>query len=462
MPQSSPPTQGLSFDESLALAVFLQKNDHLLQADAIYQTLLELAPEHPDLLHFSGVVAHQQGRHDEGIALIERSLAVQPDQANCFANLGIIFKAQGRLDEATSAYEKAIAIDPAHANAYNNLGVLLRALRRYTDAEAAYRKAIEVNPEYVEAYHNLGILLAGLGRTKEAVVCYCRVTTLTPHHPEARRLLAIAYATLGEREKAAEVYADWLKEEPDHPVATHMFAACSGKNVPDRTSDACVERIFDAFASSFEEKLEHLSYRAPKLVTARLDECGFERSKSLDVLDVGCGTGWCGTLIAPYARHLTGVDLSNGMLAKAERKGVYDELVKGELTGYLRSQPAAFDVIVSADTLVYFGALEEVAAVVARALRPGGVFIFTLEELVNPEAEGDFRIEPHGRYTHSDGYVERVLAAVGLQSDIVRAELRMESGVPVAGLVVRSSKPRRADVSTELTGGNSTVPEVAV
>jgi predicted TPR repeat methyltransferase len=462
MSQSSVPTEGLNFDEALALAVFLQKNDHLLQADAVYQKLLEVAPEHPDLLHFSGVVAHQQGRHEDGIALIQRSLAVQPEQANCFANLGVIFKALGRLDEATAAYEKAIAIDPGHANAYNNLGVLLRALRRYQDSETAYRKAIEISPEYVEAYHNLGILLAGLGRTKEAVVCYCRVTTLTPQDAEARRGLAIAYATLGERDKAAEVYADWLKEEPDHPVAAHMFAACSGKNVPERTSDACVEQIFDAFASSFEEKLEHLSYRAPKLVTARLEDCGFERSKSLEVLDAGCGTGWCGALIAPYARRLTGVDLSRGMLSKAERKGVYDELVKSELTEYLHCQRAAFDIIVSADTLVYFGALEEVAAATARALRPGGVFIFTLEELVIPAPESDFRIEPHGRYLHSAAYVERVLTAVGLQSDIVRAELRMESGVPVAGLVVRSLKPRRADLATDVKGGNSTVPEVAV
>ena len=89
------------------------------------------------------------------------------------------------------------------------------------------------------------------------------------------------------------------------------------------------------------------------------------------------------------------------------------------------------------------------------------MFVFTLEELVNPEAGVDFRIEPHGRYAHTGAYVERALAAVGLQSDIVRAELRMESGSPVAGLVVRSRKPRRADESMPVDGGNS-VSAVAV
>ena len=97
-----------------------------------------------------------------------------------------------------------------------------------------------------------------------------------------------------------------------------------------------------------------------------------EASKSLDVLDAGCGAGLCGPLIAPCARRLVGVDLSGRMLAQARDKNVYDELIQRELTSYLRDSPAVFDAIVSADTLVYFGPLRDVVAAAARALRPGG------------------------------------------------------------------------------------------
>ena len=68
------------------------------------------------------------------------------------------------------------------------------------------------------------------------------------------------------------------------------------------------------------------------------------------------------------------------MLAQAQAKNVYDELVKCELTAYLRDSPGAFDAIVSADTLVYFGPLQDVVAASAGALRPGGRLIFTVEE----------------------------------------------------------------------------------
>jgi predicted TPR repeat methyltransferase len=151
----------------------------------------------------------------------------------------------------------------------------------------------------------------------------------------------------------------------------------------------------------------------------------------------------CGPLIAPYARRLTGVDLSGGMLAQAKEKQVYDELLQAELTGYLRDHPAAFDVIVSADTLVYFGALEEVLAAASAALRAGGVLIFTLER-GRGDAPPDFRLELHGRYAHAEGYVDRLLAGAGLRAEIAHADLRMESGVPVGGLVVRARKPSSA------------------
>jgi predicted TPR repeat methyltransferase len=103
----------------------------------------------------------------------------------------------------------------------------------------------------------------------------------------------------------------------------------------------------------------------------------------------------------------------------------------------MRSRPESFDAVVSADTLVYFGALEEAIAAAAAALRPGGVFVFTVEEALDPAVAQSYAIQPHGRYAHGAGYVERLMAAAGLQVAMERAELRKEQGLPVAGLVVR-------------------------
>jgi predicted TPR repeat methyltransferase len=440
-PPEEDATRELTVEEAVEIAIALHRDDRLTEADIVYARVLATDPGNARALHYSGVLAHQLGRTAEAIEIIERSLALAPEAADWHNNLGIVLQGAERFGDAIDAFRRAIALDPTHANAYSNLGVLLRATGKPVEAEDAYRRAIQLDPEHIDAHSNLGILLYALKRREEAVACFCRVVTLRPKHREARRLMALAHCTLGELDKAIAIFEQWLEEEPDNPVATHMLSACTGRNVPARASDVYVRDSFDCFAASFDSKLAKLSYRAPALVGAMLDDTGVEATESLDVLDVGCGTGLCGPLIRPYARRLTGVDLSSGMLAQAKEKQVYDELLQAELTAFLRDHPAAFDVVVSADTLVYFGELEAVSSAVAAALRPGGVFVFTVEHGVG-EAAPDYRLQNNGRYVHARRYVERVLEANGLAVDIGEAELRMESGVPVAGLVVRARKPQ--------------------
>jgi predicted TPR repeat methyltransferase len=443
MEPSESSTRALTLEEAVSFAIILQKNEQLAEAHELFRRIIEAAPDHPRALHYAGVLAHQQGRNGEALALIERSLALAPDQADWCSNRGIVLQSEGRLEPAIVSYRRAIALDPSHANAHNNLGVLLRATGQPVEAEAAYREAIRLNPEHIDAYTNLGILLNTLKRTGEAAACYCKVITLRPKYREARKLLALAHCTLGEFGKAAQIFEQWLDEEPDDPIARHMLAACTGRDVPARASNGFVEATFDSFASSFEAKLAILSYRAPALVAAMVEDSGLAPSHRLDVLDAGCGTGLCGAAVAPFARRLVGVDLSDGMLAHAKDKNVYHALIKAELAEYAGANREGFDLIVSADTLVYFGDLERVIMAFAGALRPHGLLVFTLEHAAGDADGVDCRLQPHGRYVHARAYVERLLTLAGLRSKIIQAELRMEAGAPVPGLVVRAEKPGR-------------------
>lgn len=433
------PSRELSQDEVLEIAIRLQQGRRFAEACAVFDRLLKADPNHPRTLHFAGVLAHQMGQKEHAVDLIRRSLELGPDRADWHSNLGVVLQEQGRWNEAIRAYRRAIALDGTHANAFSNLGVTLRAAGKPAEAEAAYRAAIRIDPCHVDAHLNLGVLLCALMRSEESIACFRTAARLKRKHGEGKTQVALAHCMRGEVAQAITIFDESLAEEPDDPIARHMLAACTGRDVPDRACDRFIQLTFDRFAPSFESTLASLGYRAPALVAAILDDSGHEPVQAMDVLDAGCGTGLCGPLIAPFARFLTGVDLSGAMLAKARDKGVYDDLQQQELTGYLRNRPEAFDIIVSADTLVYFGALDEVVAVAAHALRPGGLLIFTLER-ATIEPAPDFHLEIHGRYTHGHRYVERLLTAAGLSSEIAHADLRMESGVPVAGLVVRARK----------------------
>ena len=198
---------------------------------------------------------------------------------------------------------------------------------------------------------------------------------------------------------------------------------------------------FDGFAQSFDKKLQQLGYRGPELVAAAIAQELGPPQGNLAVLDAGCGTGLCGPLLRPFARQLSGVDLSSGMLRKVQDRQVYDHLIEAELTAYLAGLAECYDLIVSADTLVYFGDLHPVLAAAARALRVRGLLVFTLEKAGGDRACDGFALQYHGRYCHAEAYVRRTLGEVGLTlRGLEFASSRKERGQPVQGIVATACK----------------------
>jgi predicted TPR repeat methyltransferase len=445
----------LTVEQAIELALSLQQRGRLDAAEEIYARVLAAVPDHVDALHYLGISRHHRGEHDEGLALLERALALAPHNLDARNNLGNMLSSRGRFGEAAAAYQQVLALDPNHVNAHANLGSVLRRKRDLPGAEAALRRAIALAPDRAEAHHNLANVLRDLDRDDEALESFSRALELRPYDPEAYRGAGAVLYAKGRIAAALALYKRWLEVEPDSESARHMIAACSGQAPPPRAANEFVRRTFDGFAENFDEILTRLEYRAPALVAEAVRAAVGEPAGALDVLDAGVGTGWCGPQLRLYARRLVGVDLSPDMLRKAaerqaekgdgdgdgERK-IYDELVEAELTGFMRARPDAFDLIVSADTLVYFGALDEVLQAAAAALRAGGHLVFTVEETAG-DPRGGFQLNPHGRYSHDEPYLRRTLAAAGFTTlAIERATLRQEIKVPVGGFVVSAQVTR--------------------
>jgi len=425
--------------ELLAEAVAGHRSGDLALAERLYRRVLDAAPGNPDALHFLGVLAHQQGRSDAAVELIGRALAAAPAHAGAHNNLGNVHKECGRLAEAETCYRSALDCAPGNPDALTNLAVVLEAQQRLVDAFKVYGILLTLAPEHAFGYYLFGLFLRNNARceahVEQAVACLQAAWRLDPANPRTLEQLGVTLYMSGRHEEAAQVHRDWVAREPGNPIPRHMLAACGGAPAPGRADDEYVRRVFDGFAASFDEQLlSNLDYRAPQLVADALAPL-FAQAPDLDILDAGCGTGLCAPLLRSRARRLAGVDLSGGMVDKARERGGYDELVVAELTGYLREHPAAFDVVVSADTLVYFGDLHQVCAAAAGALRPGGAFVFTVEALADDQDAVE--LGPSGRYRHGAAHVRRALESAGLRDPaITEGVLRREFGEAVRGWIV--------------------------
>ena len=391
------PQVALEIDEALHLALKLHKGNSFPEAERLYGRILESAPDNLNALHFLGLLCHQQNRHDEAAALIGAHHRPCARNADAHNNLGNVLEGLGKTMEAETCYRKAISLYPDHGPAHNNLGVALMARNQAGEAIEAYRRAAELAPDSAEFRYNMGNALRKSGDLDAAISAYREAITLAPDYAVAWQGLARTCLLANRRKEAADVFEKWLSKDPGNPVILFLQAACLGYGAPDRAPNHYIEQVFDDLSDSFDTHLvEHLDYRAPTLLLDALAAALPAPTATLDILDAGCGTGLCAPLLRPYARYLAGVDLSAGMLAKAKGRKAYDDLIQAELTDFLDQKSKAFDIIASADTLCYFGALEPVFKAAAGSLKSNGFLAFTLEDAEDETKR--FQLNPHGRY----------------------------------------------------------------
>lgn len=381
-----------------------------------------------------GLRLHQQGRLEEAETFYRRVLHAAPDNFDALHLLGVIAGQTDRFAEALELLARALEQQPDSAPALNNLGNTLGSLGRHEEALAAFDRALTVRPDDAKALRNRGTTLRELERPEEALASFDAALALVPNYPEALVGRAEALLTLHRKAQAIETFRRALALGKDVEPIRYALASLGAEPVPPTAPAEYVEALFDTYASNFDSHLvERLSYRTPDLLSAELLNAA--PPKSCDIVDLGCGTGLCGPHLRPLARRLVGVDLSGAMLAKAEERGHYDELLRGEIVGVLANLPGQFDVAVAADVFVYIGDLDAVFRTVTAALRPDGLFAFSVEACASEH--GDFQLGPTRRYTHAEPYLRRLAQANGLRVESSQlSTLRRQNDQAVEGLLM--------------------------
>jgi predicted TPR repeat methyltransferase len=136
--------------------------------------------------------------------------------------------------------------------------------------------------------------------------------------------LGEARERFGDLDGAADAFRSTLAADPADSQGAGARLALLGKAEPPvALPQAYVARLFDQYAPHFDAHLtEKLGYRAPALIADALDAAAPGR-RFASALEIGCGAGLMGQALRERVDHLTGVDLSPGMIAKAKERGLY-------------------------------------------------------------------------------------------------------------------------------------------
>jgi len=418
--------------QTASLPAALQKHvaGDFAGAEAVYRALLAANPHDAQALHYLGFLLQQCDRLTEARDTLLAAIALDAGHSEWHFNLGLTLFRLGELDAAVAAYLQALARDGSKYFYWTNLGVALEQLQRDAEAEQSFQAATRLDPHCPDAYYLLCNLCRKLGRREEARRYNAQGIVAAPEACNSKILVGQAYHDLGQTDKAVALFQTWAQAEPDNPIPAHLLTAYQAPCDATRCADDYVARTFDEFAKSFEDTLTRLQYSGPSLARDYVGSQSYGPA-SLDVLDLGCGTGWIGEILKPLARRLVGVDLSAAMLEKARAKQLYDALHQSDIEAFVRDSGEQYDLVACMDTLIYLGRLDALFAGVHARLRADGHFLFTTE---SHEAIDDFRLNISGRYSHAGSYVQLALRNAGFAiTDMREVPIRKESGTPVLG-----------------------------
>ncbi len=451
------------------------------EAEALLGAAIAASPDAPALRLCRAEFRLQNREYLGGADDAAAAVIADPSQAAPKALLGVALIELGRYAEAATCLREAVAAVPNHASFRE---AYAQALERDGDRAAALavlRDGIALSPGSV-ALRVAAIMTAMRGRDPEAAAELAEAARLAGV-ADARvfGLLGHSRSLLGQTEAATQAYEEALKLAPEDGYVRYLVAASGLLPSATRAPAAYLRKVFDGYAQSFEAHLISLRYRIPGLIRAALLDHlpALRRGETVGpALDLGCGTGLVGVVLSDLPiRPLCGVDISPRMLDQARAKGLYAELLLDDIESALActtlpaDPPAAsvavvqagetaipkgaeaasapafapWQLLIAADTLCYFGPLDGLMRSAYLALRPGGLFVFSVEELDEPPppgGDGGWRLGPLGRYAHRADMIRTLVQDLGFTLIKLRREvIRQDRGAEVPGLFVVLQRP---------------------
>ena len=135
------------------LGIYLQKHGQMREAVAQYETAVGLTSD-PGLLAQTyanlGAAHRARGDDEQSHKDFDQALRFNPNQYNAWFGLGLLAQKQGKLNEAISDLSRSVELQPT-AQGYLELGRVLAMAGHVPEALDAYQQALKMSPDLIEA-----------------------------------------------------------------------------------------------------------------------------------------------------------------------------------------------------------------------------------------------------------------------------------------------------------------------
>lgn len=213
-----------TLEGALNQGIAFHRDGSLENAETVYRSILDVAPDHADALNLLGTVRAEAGAPEEGLEWIRRGVELCPEQPIFLNNEGLTLLQLDRPDEAHGVLEQAVRFGSTLPEAWLNLGTALLRLSKREEAEDAYTRALKLDPGHAQANHGFGCMLLEDGDFEGALPYFRQTLAASPEHVEAGINLGVVLYRKGVLDEAEAVFRQVLDRQPDDTRALNNLS----------------------------------------------------------------------------------------------------------------------------------------------------------------------------------------------------------------------------------------------
>ena len=196
-------------------------------------------PRDADALHLFGcLLARKRPRRDEGLSLLDRSIAMAPNNPGFLGNRAQILLQMGLVEEALRDARVVTSLVPGHAQPWLNLAQALRRTGAARESRAAAERALALDPGSAAAAYHVALIDFEGGHPAAAETGFRHVLERDPRHAGALNNLGILQRRSGRGAEAlGEPRAPCPPSRATRPRSTSgsrcsTWTTCPAERVP--------------------------------------------------------------------------------------------------------------------------------------------------------------------------------------------------------------------------------------
>ncbi|MCV3769142.1 MAG: methyltransferase domain-containing protein [Wolbachia pipientis] len=259
------------------------------------------------------------------------------------------------------------------------------------------------------------------GNISDAKLRFWLISIFNANLPIVWYNIGRCHFAMGNTNKAYTYLIKTLKLDNNYEEASYYIKKITNLTSITKLPKNLIKQYFDYTGKHFVDHwLIAKQYRGHELTYTAVIKIFNNSTSTLNILDLGCGTGICGHFLKIHniGNYITGVDISNRMLNIArgcflKGKPIYNELIHMEMTDFLKQKRNhLYDITIFAEVLHYLHDFQIELELAKKSTSKKGAIICLIRR---KEGEGIDFVNKGDYFRHSESYIRSVAKKINMQ-----------------------------------------------